>query len=124
MAKLIDRGSARPDDPIYNGDVELFTKREFKAPAATPNLALSARTISVDWSGCSVNIDVTADIWQRIEQGTPVTCEVLDSLDELEYRWLFNSEPGYSLIVDFGDPNHLRWLGQLSDAIVTSVDVD
>lgn len=53
--------------------------------------------------------------------GKKLIIEELDENGELTYRWLFNAESEYSLIVDFGDPNHMRWLGQLADAQITDM---
>jgi len=34
--KIIDRGSAKPTDPIYSGGWEMFTPGRFKPAPATP----------------------------------------------------------------------------------------
>jgi hypothetical protein len=36
MAKLIDRGSAGPDHPIYSGGLEIFSRQGSKPSAPTP----------------------------------------------------------------------------------------
>ena len=35
MTKLIDRESIPPDDPFFNGSVELFWKHAYKPPSGT-----------------------------------------------------------------------------------------
>lgn len=79
------------------------------------------RQIAINWRGDLLTLQVTEDSWSLILAGEAVTFEELDDDDEITRRWLFNDEPEHSLIVDFGDPNHLRWLGQVADASITEI---
>lgn len=119
MGKSTYLGPVPPDDPMFGG-VELFTKSTTTPSQENTCDSSLSRTIRINWEGTDVEIDMDEQTWREVESGQPVTLEELDEEDELVYRWLFNSEPGHSLIVDFGDPNHLRWLGQISDATITN----
>lgn len=116
MGKLTLKGPVPPDDPMFNGGVEFF-RRIDSAPEFSPLPQVNfVRRVKVNWSGDELQLDLSEDTWTSIQTGKPVILEELDENDEMTYRWLFNVEPEHSLIVDFGDPNHLRWLGQLKDA--------
>lgn len=116
MGKSTLRGPVPPDDPMFSGGVEFFRKTDSNhEPSVTPQVEF-VRRVTVNWAGDEIQMDLSKDTWSRIEAGESVTLEELDENDEIIYRWLFNAEPGHSLIIDFGDPNHLRWLGQLTEA--------
>lgn len=121
MGKATYKGLVPPDDPMFNGGVEFFRRADtpHEEPLRPP--VTFVRRISINWEGAALYLDLDADGWTRIQSSQELTCEELDEDDELTFRWLFNVEPGYTLVVDFGDPNHLRWLGQLADAEITEV---
>lgn len=119
MGKLTYIGLVPPDDPMFTGGVEFFSKSAV-APA-TPAARAQSHRVTINWEGDELQMDLDEDSWNSIQAGEELTLEELDENDELTYRWLFNVEPGHSLIVDFGDPNHLRWLGQLADADITEI---
>lgn len=121
MGKATLKGPVPPDDPMFNGGVEFFRKID-TAPEFEPLPQVKfVRRVMINWSGDELQMDLSEDIWALIQTGEPVTLEELDENDEMTYRWLFNVEPEHSLIVDFGDPNHLRWLGHLEDAVLTEI---
>lgn len=123
MGKLRLRGPVPPDDPMFSGGVQLFSQPNAGADVKSgrkPSPAFSEPFIrlQIDWEGDKLALDLTAEDWERVRKGKNLIIEVLDDNDDVELRWLLNSEPDHTLIVDYGDPNHLRWLGQLEDAIV------
>ena len=121
MGKITRRGPVPPEDPMFNRGVEFFRKAD--AFAELPRQpATFVRRVTIKWAGEELQIDLSEDSWSRIQAGQALTLEELDENDELTYRWLFNVEPRHSLIVDFGDPNHLRWLGQLTDAVIAEIN--
>ena len=121
MGKITLRGSVPPDDPMFNGRIEFFRKMESHPPDPPRQATAAVRRVSINWAGDQLFLDLDSDSWDRVQAGKELTIEELDEDDEISYRWLFNAEPGHSLIVDFGDPNHLRWLGQLADAEITEI---
>lgn len=121
MGKATYKGLVPPDDPMFNGGVEFFRKVDTPHEEPPRRPVTFVRRVSINWEGDELHLDLDPDRWNRIQSGQELTCEELDEDDELTFRWLFNVEPGYSLIVDFGDPNHLRWLGQLADAEITEI---
>lgn len=121
MGKAIFKGLVPPDDPMFNGGVEYFRRADIASEEPPRPPVNFVRRISINWYGDELQLDLTEDIWTQIQSGMGLTCEELDENGELTYRWLFNVEPGYCLVVDFGDPNHLRWLGQLADAKITEI---
>jgi hypothetical protein len=121
MGKATFKGPVPPDDPMFNGGVEFIRKIDSEPELAPLPKTNFVRRVKVNWSGDELQLDLSEETWAMIQAGKPVTLEELDENDELTYRWLFNDEPGYSLIVDFSDPNHLRWLGQLEDAVITEI---
>jgi hypothetical protein len=121
MGKARYKGPVPPDDPMFSGGVKFFRKIDTEPELAPLSKTNFVRRVKVNWSGNELKLDLSEETWALIQDGKPVTLEELDENDELTYRWLFNDEPDHSLIVDFGDPNHLRWLGQLEDAVITEI---
>ena len=122
MGKLTLKGPVPPDDPMFNGGVEFFRKID-STPEFVPLPKVNfVRCVRVNWSGDELQLDLSEETWTLIQVGESVTLEELDENDEMTYRWLFNVDPEHSLIVDFGDPNHLRWLGQLGNAEITEIE--
>lgn len=121
MGKATFKGPVPPDDPIFNGGVEFFRKADSTHELSVMPQVKFVRRVTINWAGDELQMDLSEDTWSRIEAGEGVTLEELDENTDITYRWLFNVESGYSLIVDCGDPNHLRWLGQLTDAEITEI---
>ncbi len=121
MGKATYKGPVPPDAPMFNDGVEFFRKTDSTHEHSARPRVTFVRRVAINWAGDELQMDLSEDTWSRIEAGDELTLEELDENDEITYRWLFNVEPGHSLIVDFGDPNHLRWLGQLADAKITEI---
>jgi hypothetical protein len=121
MGKATFKGLVTPNDPMFNGGAEFFHMVDTPQEEPTRPPVTFVRRVSINWEGDALHLDLDEDSWSRIQTGQQTTLEVLDEVGELTYCWLFNVEPGYSLIVDFGDPNHLRWLGQVGDAVITEI---
>lgn len=121
MGKLTLIGAVPPDDPMFNGGVEFFRKVDLVPEHAPIPTTTHVRRVTIYWAGNELQMDLTEDTWVSVLAGEELTLEELDEYDEITYRWLFNVESEHSLIVDFGDPNHLRWLGQLKDAAITEL---
>jgi hypothetical protein len=120
MGKATYKELVPPDDPMFTGGVELFRKTDISAsesrvdenvPSHTP--FKTHREFSVNWAGDRFTLEVCKDIWKRISSGKEVAIEVYEEKNNMYIHWHFNSDPEYSLILDYGDPTGDRWLGNL-----------
>lgn len=120
MGKATYRGPVQPDDPMFTGGVEFFRKTDCKAEETNTetNEPLQPqfeahRELEVDWAGDRYSVQIDKATLQRISQGKEIIIEVFEEQYSMYIHWHFNSDPLHNLIIDLGDPNGIRWLGNI-----------
>lgn len=123
MGKLTYRGLVPPDDPMFTGGVELFRKIDDKSEdeqelLIDENLPLFEEfcEMEVNWGRDVFSLSLSEDSWKKIKDKDRLLIEVFDERFDMWISWHFNSEPEHDLILDYGDPNNLRWLGSIDEA--------
>lgn len=131
MGKILEGGSAGPDDPIYTGGIELFTHGRFRPslgePPAPQNLAPEPEPpqpptrlkageveVSVEWYDTQTMV-LDRGRWEAIKLGEKAWLETLQDDDEIEWRWRFNHCGPGLLVLDCGDDSALECHRQISE---------
>ncbi len=123
MGKIKLIGLAPPDDPMFTGGVEFFRKIDDK-PEHEEQTSIDENLppfeefceIEVKWGRDVFSLSLSEIDWKKIKKGDRLLAEVLDERFDMWISWHFNCEADHNLILDYGDPNQLRWLGSINEA--------